>query len=198
MPLGKQAKILSDAQIRAALNHVTHSRYPLRDRVMILMSTKAGMRAKEISQASWAMVTESDGATLSDQLALTNAASKGKRGGRNIPLHPDLKTALQALHAERGDLAKPDWPIIHSERAKGMSAGAVTVWFHRLYATLGFHGASSHSGRRTFITRAARKIVEAGGSLRDVQDLAGHSSLTTTQRYIAMNEEAKKKVVSLI
>ena len=57
---------------------------------------------------------------------------------------------------------------------------------------------SSHSGRRTFITRAAKKVVEAGGSLRDVQQLAGHSSLQTTQRYIEGDSEAKRKLVDLI
>jgi integrase/recombinase XerD len=61
-----------------------------------------------------------------------------------------------------------------------------------------FSGASSHSGRRTFITNAAKKIVEAGGSLRDVQELAGHASLATTQRYIQGDTEAKHKVVALI
>ena len=63
---------------------------------------------------------------------------------------------------------------------------------------LGFSGASSHSGRRTFITKAAKEIVEAGGSLRDVQELAGHASLATTQRYIQGDTEAKRKVVALI
>jgi integrase/recombinase XerD len=87
--------------------------------------------------------------------------------------------------------------IIHSERDAGMSAGAVQVWFHRLYAELGFNGASSHSGRRTFITSVAKKIVTAGGSLKDVQELAGHASLSTTQRYIEGDSEAKRRVVDM-
>lgn len=102
------------------------------------------------------------------------------------------------LKEERGDKARPDFPVIFSERDDGLSAGAVTVWFFRLYSTLGMQGCSSHSGRRTFITRAARKISEAGGSLRDIQQLAGHASLQTTARYIEGDAEAKRKVVALI
>jgi integrase/recombinase XerD len=103
-----------------------------------------------------------------------------------------------ALKANRGDKATAQARVIHSERGPGYSAAAVQVWFLRLYKALGFVGASSHSGRRTFITRAARKIVEAGGSLRDVQELAGHASLATTQRYIAGSSDAKRKVIGLI
>jgi hypothetical protein len=65
----------------------------------------------------------------------------------------------------------------------GLSAGAITVWFHRLYGRLGLKGCSSHSGRRTFVTELAKSIVSHGGSLRDVQQLAGHASLATTQRF---------------
>ena len=72
------------------------------------------------------------------------------------------------------------------------------MWFAQLYGKLGFAGASSHSGRRSFITRAARKIIEAGGSLRDVQELAGHASLASTQRYIQGDTDAKRKVVALV
>jgi integrase/recombinase XerD len=87
--------------------------------------------------------------------------------------------------------------IIHSERDIGMSPGAVQAWFHGLYESLGFAGASSHSGRRTFVTRCAKNIIAAGGSLRDVQELAGHASLATTQRYIQGDTDAKRKVVDL-
>jgi len=197
MALGKQAKIIGDKQVRAVLAELDTRRYPLRDRVTFFLSAKAGLRAVEISRCTWAMVTDAEG-EIGDVIALQNSASKGRGGGRIIPMHPDLKAALVALHEERGIKAHPDWPVIHSERERGLSAGAVAVWFHRLYRDLGMVGCSSHSGRRTFITRAARKISEAGGSLRDVQMLAGHANLGTTSRYIEHDAEAQKKVVSLI
>jgi integrase/recombinase XerD len=194
---GRQAKILSETQIRAALAVVASGRYPLRDRVMVLLSVKAGMRAKEIACLSWSMVTDAEGA-ISDAIHLTNDASKGKRGGRTIPLNAALREALTSLKAERGEKAAPHRRVVYSERRDGYSAAAVQVWFGRLYRKLGFTGASSHSGRRTFITQAARKIIQCGGSLRDVQELAGHASLATTQRYIAGDAEAKRRVVALL
>jgi len=197
MALGKQAKILTDKQVRAVLAEIDTRRYPLRDRVMLLFSIKAGMRAVEIASITWAMVTDAEG-KISDVIALQNRASKGKGGGRHIPMHPDVKAALMALQGERGDKARSDWPVIHSERDRGLSPGAVAVWFHRLYAGLGMIDCSSHSGRRTFITRTARKISEVGGSLRDIQQLAGHASLQTTARYIEGDADAQRKVVSLI
>jgi integrase len=81
------------------------------------------------------------------------------------------------------------------------SAYAVQVIVNTLrdwYQQLGFKGCSSHSGRRTFITNAARKISGVGGSMRDVQALARHSSLAMTQRYIEIDSEAQRKVVDLV
>jgi integrase/recombinase XerD len=191
---GKQAKVLSESQIKAVLAAVAERRYPLRDRVMVLLSVRAGLRAKEIAMARWSMVTDAAG-NVGDALHLPNKASKGKNGGRTIHLRAELREALIALHASRNPA--PADRIIHSERDIGMSPGAVQVWFHRLYSDLGFSGASSHSGRRTFITRTAKKIVEAGGTLRDIQQLAGHASLSTTQRYIEGDSDAKRRVVDL-
>ncbi len=197
MSQGKQAKIISEKQTRAVLAHLETTRYPARDRAMFLLSTKAGMRAKEIASVTWGMVTNSEG-DVGVEIALENRASKGKGGGRTIPLNPELRAALLALKEQRGDKARPERPVIFSERDHGLSAGAVAVWFFRLYSALGMQGCSSHSGRRTFITRTARKISEAGGSLRDIQQLAGHASLQTTARYIEGDAEAKRKVVALI
>jgi integrase/recombinase XerC len=196
MPLGRQAKIVTDKQVRAILAELDSRRYPLRDRVMFLLSMKSGLRAHEIASVTWGMVTDAEG-QVADVTALENRASKGK-SGRIIPMHPDLKAALTALQQSRGEKARQELPVIFSERDRGLSAGAVAVWFFRLYRALGMIGCSSHSGRRTFITRAARKISEVGGSLRDVQQLAGHASLGTTARYIEGDQEAQRKVVALI
>jgi integrase/recombinase XerD len=86
---GKQAKILSPAQERFILRHLETTRYPCRDRVMFLLSIKAGLRAKEIAALTWAMVTDAEG-QVADTLHLQNRASKGEKGGRSIPLHCDL------------------------------------------------------------------------------------------------------------
>jgi integrase len=193
--LGKQAKVLTEGQVKAALAAVQERRYPERDRVMVLLSVRAGLRAKEIAMCTWGMATDAEG-TVGDALHLSNGASKGKRGGRVVPLNKELRAALVALKAARNGVEATD-RIIHSERDAGMSPGTVQVWFHRLYESLGFKGASSHSGRRTFVTRCAKKIIEAGGSLRDVQELAGHASLATTQRYIQGDTDAKRRVVDL-
>lgn len=194
---GKQAKILSDGHSRSMLAYVDAGRFPLRDRVMVLLSLKAGLRACEIASVTWGMVTDASG-QVGDVLALENRASKGKRGGRTIPLHPELRMALISLKASRGGLAGSDVSVIYSSRGGGMSAESVTVWFFRLYEKLGMVGCSSHSGRRTFVTKAAKLIPAAGGSLRDVQQLAGHSSLMTTQRYIEGDAAAKVAVVGMM
>jgi integrase len=143
------------------------------------------------------MVTDAEG-QVSDTLHLENRASKGHTGGRTIPLHPQLRAALAALHQARREELEPWHPVIPSERGRGMRADSLQLWFYRLYTSLGLTGCSSHSGRRTFITRAAKKVSEAGGSLRDVQQLAGHASLSMTQRYIEGDTDAKRKLIALI
>ena len=125
MALGKQAKILSDRQVRAVLAELNTRRYPLRDRVMFMLSLKSGLRAKEVAGVTWAMVIDAEG-EIADVIALEDRAAKGK-SGRVIPMHPDLKSALIALQEERGDKVRSNLPVIHSERDRGLSPGAVAV-----------------------------------------------------------------------
>jgi integrase len=196
MALGKQAKILTKPQADAVLAYLSTTRYPARDRVIFLLSVKAGLRAKEIASLRWEMVSDAEG-RLIDLISLTDKASKG-RGGRSIPLNKELKAALLALKAEAEKSVRPSSYVVTSERDRPMSAAVMVNKFAGWYRALGFVGASSHSGRRTFITNAARRISTVGGSLRDVQLLAGHSALGTTQRYIAADGLAQRRVVELV
>ena len=153
---------------------------------------KAGLRAKEIASLTWDMLTDPEG-TLAPALHLRDEASKGS-SGRVIPLNKDLRHALEIHQRNRGSSPY----VITTERAERTSAAAIANLFAHWYRAAGLQGCSSHSGRRTFITNAARTISTVGGSLRDVQMLAGHRALSTTQRYIEADVDAQKRVVDLL
>ena len=195
----RKAKTLSDAQYKAMVGFLRSTRNPARDRVIFMLSTKAGLRAKEIAYLRWCMVLTPDG-TIGGTIDLTDSATKG-RSGRVIPINRELKGALQEyLTQEQGRVdfdAGRDF-VVRTQRSDRSSPQAIVNMFQGWYRQLGFVGCSSHSGRRTFITHSARKISLVGGSLRDVQYLAGHSHLQTTQSYIDCNSEAHQRVVEMI
>ena len=189
---GKQAKILSVSDVNDLLIFADCTRHPLRNRLIVLLAAKAGLRASEIAKLTWDMVLDPAGSVGSVIELRDRAAKNGS--GRLIPVHPDLRLAL----ADYRNLSPGDGPIIRSERGGAMTPLSIVVWFNRAFHEIGLNGCSSHSGRRTFITRAARLAHKAGGSLRDVQLLAGHRSIQTTQRYIDGDTDAQRKLVSLI
>ena len=191
MGLGKQAKTLSKGQVDAMLAYLSTTRHPERNRLIFLLSVKAGLRAKEIARLNWLMTNDSQG-EIGWIIYLLDSASKGK-SGRIIPLNEDLRNALIEYRDRVMRFAGPF--VISTERGLSTSPQAIVNMFQRWYRHLGFVGCSSHSGRRTFITNTARKISMVGGSLRDVQMLAGHSNLRTTQRYIEPDADAQRRVV---
>ena len=208
--LTKQAAPLSPAQVIRLVKFVSQeTRFPERNLVLVLLGLKAGLRSQEIAGLSWGMVTDAEG-TLSDELRLTNAASKGK-SGRVIPMNHDLRRALVALREHEQEQGRS---VIGNAYVLTLAIANTTLqmralsvrsmlsknqknqkgWFQRL----GFTGVSSHSLRRTFITNAAKAVSSVGGSLREVQELAGHSSIAMTQRYIVASEEVKKDLMKKI
>lgn len=184
----KQARTLDDRRYKTALAACRSER----ERVMFLLSVKAGLRAKEIAGLTWDRIDW-------EARLLLLTTTKGDKP-RNVPMHPDLVATLRAYQAARGDKAAGN-VLVNTNAAPGaaLSPEAVAVWFGTFYRDrLGWEGYSSHSGRRTFVTNAARKASLAGACLRDVQALAGHESLTTTQRYIDTDPDAQRKLVDLI
>lgn len=189
---GKQAKVLSKDDLQDLLTYASATRNPIRNRVIVLLSAKAGLRAGEIANLTWDIVVDPIGA-ISTAIELRDHGAK-KRSGRLIPLHKDLRNAL----ANWRSVTLGTGPVVLSERGGAMTPLSIVVWFARAYRAIGLEGCSSHSGRRTFITRTARLAHKAGGSLRDVQLLAGHRSIQTTQRYIDGDTDVQRKLVSLI
>jgi integrase len=119
--LRKQAKVVSSRELKRLLDYAAHGRYPERDRVLVLLSFKAGFRAKEIAGLRWSMVTDTSG-ELVDQLALPDRASKGRNGGRVVPMHRELRDALAILMVAEPDKVRPNRPVIYSERGSGYSS----------------------------------------------------------------------------
>jgi integrase len=190
--LGRQAKILSAADVQDLLTFADLTRQPLRNRVIVLLSTKAGLRAGEIAKLTWSMVVDGSG-QIGEVIELRDQAAK-KKSGRIIPIHSALKAALVSWRR----IAPAIDYVAASERGGPMTSLSIVFWFNRAFKNISRSGCSSHSGRRTFITRAARAVYSAGGSLRDVQILAGHRSIQTTQRYIEGDTDAQRRLVALI
>lgn len=195
--LQRKAAYLSERQIKNAVARMNDYRHSLRNKAVLQLTYLAGLRAKEVSLLRWEHLLNEDG-ELGDAITLTNDITKGKSGGV-IPLSDVLRETLSALLSNDG-LARKDRKssVIRSERGRALRTQSVVnlLWQH--YRKCDIQGASSHSGRRTFITNAARKISLAGGSMKDIQQLARHSSLHITQRYIETNSAAQKAVVNML
>ena len=131
MALGKQAKTLTQKQIEVALSYLATTRYGLRNQVVFLLSTKAGLRAKEIAGLRWSMVVDANG-QVGNSINITNAVSKGNNGGRSVPINRDLKQHLVQLFEQVSGHAKFDVHTAHvvtTERSGFSSAQSVVNQF---------------------------------------------------------------------
>ena len=85
-------------------------------------------------------------------------------------------------------------PLLFSAKGGDFTAQTIVDLFKRIYQLAGIDGASSHSGRRQFVTQLADRGINA----RLVQVLARHKHLSTTQRYIDVNESKLRGAIELI
>ena len=84
--------------------------------------------------------------------------------------------------------------LFSTQKSARFSANTATQHLQRLYARAGIAGATSHSGRRTWLTTLSQK----GVSVFVLADMAGHRSIQTTQRYVTVNDEMKRNAAELI
>lgn len=187
-----QAKTLTDKELRIVLATVAQGRHAERNRALVLMSFWAGLRAGEIAALRLSDVLVPNG-TIKTEVRLDADQTKGSRG-RVVMLGDKLRKELAAYIDTLRNQAD-DAPLFYSQqRRSGMSANTVAQLFLEIYEQAGIKGASSHSGRRTFITTLANK----GVGVRVLMALAGHQHMSTTQRYIDLNDEMLKVAVNLV
>jgi len=185
-----QAKTLTQSEIDQVLRYVSRTRYKIRNRAMVLTSFWSGMRVGEIAALTVSDVVNTDG-TIKNEVRLTATQTKGHYGRVvfiNAKLRSELKTYLQS-----GRVRNPAQPLFYTEKSAGFNSNTLTQWFHWCYKKAGVCGASSHSGRRTFITNLASK----GIGVRVLASLAGHRSIAVTQSYIDVNDDMKRAAVEL-
>ena len=197
MALRKQAKLLSQKQVKMVCSFLDSKKHAQRNKVMFLLSVRAGLRAKEVGLVRWSHLVGSDGC-LMDELHLPNLATKGN-SGRVIPLHKDLKVALEVLFetAKRNYTFSLQQTVVQSQKGGSMDRQSVVNWFKLLYNELGLVGASSHSGRRTFATELGRRLSNAGCSINDLKTLMGHSNISVTNAYLEQNPDGQKALVNI-
>lgn len=187
---GRQARRLTDPIIKKTLSMTQSRKFGKRDQVIILLSVRAGLRACEIARLDWSMVLDANG-RVGSSIALPDRVAK-MGSGRRIPMHPDLRKALTQLAGPTSRIG----PVVISAKGGHLRPNSIVNWFTALFAEVGAEGCSSHSGRRTFITNAARNAHRSGATLRDVQLLAGHKSIEVTQRYIDGDSDAQRRLVN--
>jgi integrase/recombinase XerD len=186
-----QAKTLTDKEIKSVLGFIAINRHAERNRAMLMMTHLAGMRVGEVAALKigdvWA-----DG-EIKDEIRLTAEQTKGDKARTvfiPIKLRKELIGYLATIDRSKADKAL----FATQKRTSGFNANTLAQHFHYLYKNAGIDGASSHSGRRTFITTLASK----GVGVRVLMALAGHKSIQTTQCYIDCNDDMKRKAVELI
>ncbi len=192
LPSPRRARVITVEQLARALEVAARARCPESGVLKLLLSFYAGLRAAEIASLTAEAVTEADG-SISSTIWIPREHSKSGRD-RRIPMHPRIREALLDYRERYPDL---DYFAIGRSPRDRQSANAVTLWFRRVYLEAGLTGCSSHSGRRSFITALARCANEFHSSLHDVQRLAGHRRLDTTQAYIEPSRDLTALVRSL-
>ncbi|WP_417585372.1 tyrosine-type recombinase/integrase [Nitrincola sp.] len=189
----KQAKTLTAKEFKRALAVAKAGRHAERNALALCLSYYAGLRVKEIAALTVGDVYDTSG-NVKEVVTLSASQTKGRKG-RVVVVSKKLAMVLaDYARAQRKLLAHVHRPLLRSQKGSAFSGNSLCQVFSKLYSQAAIDGASSHSGRRTFITNLAHKGVSA----KVLMTLAGHQHMSTTQRYIDVNDAMLKAAVELV
>lgn len=191
--MSKQAKTLTPQELRRVLDYIATRPHAARNRAVLLLMYYAGLRVGEAASLRVADVVDAQGQVL-PEFVLRAEQTKGGNA-RTVFVSEKLRKELTAYLSATPAL-KSKHKFFYSQKAAsdGFTANTLAQHFHYLYKRADIVGASSHSTRRTFITNLAAQ----GISVRVLASLAGHRSIATTQAYIDVNDDQKRKAVELV
>ncbi len=188
----KQARVLTDAEFKRLLAVVAQMKHAGRNRLALMLSHLAGLRVGEIAALTVRDVLDSDG-KVREQLRLRAEITKGGHA-RVVFLNEKLRREIERHRSEWPEHKDADAPLLATQKRTAFSANTLCQLIGQLYKGAGLDGATSHSGRRWFITR----LAHSGVSPKVIMTLAGHRNLTTTQRYIDVRDDMMKAAVDLL
>jgi len=197
-----QAKVLTEKEIKKVVKLIDSKRHASRNRCMFLLTHGSGMRVGEVASLRICDVLASDG-SIKSEVYLSAAQTKGSKG-RTVYLSEKMLEEISLYLKTRFKL-KDLLPVTMTDTVRalftnqkdcqrGFSASTACQMFHYWYKEAKIEGASSHSGRRGFITNLANKGVH----VRILQELAGHSSIAVTQKYIDVNQDKLRIAVGML
>jgi integrase/recombinase XerD len=149
------------------------------------------MRVGEVANLRYADVMDAAG-TIRDEIALTPEQTKGKHARTvylNERMRKEISQYLRVLRIK--DASKP---LFYTQKRESFSPNTLAQYFLFLYRSVGIEGASSHSGRRSFLTHLANK----GTSIHILKSLAGHRNISTTAAYLYSSPDQLKAAVELV
>jgi integrase/recombinase XerD len=188
----KQAKVLTEAEMKRLLAVVSNDRHAERNRLAVMLSHLAGLRVGEIAALMVSDVVDGEG-RVREELRLNPSQTKGGFS-RTVFMNKRLQREIRRYLDSFPALPAPVSALLPSQKGGPFSGNTLCQLFGEIYRRTGIDGATSHSGRRGFIT----KLAHSGISAKVIMELAGHKHLGTTQRYIEVNDEMKRAAVEVL
>lgn len=185
----KQARVPTEAEFKRLAAVVGQGRHGPRNRAALMLSYLAGLRVGEIAALRWGDLLDGEG-SVREQLRLSAVVTKGGQA-RVVFMNTRLQREIEQFRSTLPALPSKQQPVLITQKRTPFSPNTLCQVMRGWYHQAGLEGGSSHSGRRWFITQ----LAHAGISPKAIMMLAGHRHLSTTQRYIDVNDEVLRSAV---